>query len=134
VGKWRYSSTILNLGTRRRSVVSFTPWPIYRMYPLYRSLGGPQSRSRYCGEEKNLLPLPGIEHRLLGRRTRSPSRYRLSYPDSHGIAQRYIPEDRTVQSVRVFKLSTETLSRIVNKGRTGILIDRKPNHLCRVLT
>jgi hypothetical protein len=27
---------------------------------------GPQSRSGRCGEEKNLLPLPGVEPRLLG--------------------------------------------------------------------
>jgi hypothetical protein len=30
-------------------------------YPLDRSLGRPQSRSERFGEEKNLLPLPGIE-------------------------------------------------------------------------
>jgi hypothetical protein len=29
--------------------------------PLGRRLGGPQSRSGSCGEEKNLLPLPGLE-------------------------------------------------------------------------
>jgi hypothetical protein len=31
-----------------------------RQYPLYRRLGEPQSQSGQCGEEKNLLPLPGI--------------------------------------------------------------------------
>jgi hypothetical protein len=36
-------------------------------YPLYRRLGGPQSRPGCSGEEKNLFPLPGIESRLLGR-------------------------------------------------------------------
>jgi hypothetical protein len=30
-------------------------------YPLYRGLGGPQSRSGSCGIEKNLLPLPVIK-------------------------------------------------------------------------
>jgi hypothetical protein len=40
---------ILDLGTRWRWVVSFTPWPIYPQgkkpwYPLDRRLGGPQSR------------------------------------------------------------------------------------------
>jgi hypothetical protein len=44
-------------------------------YPLDRRLGGPQSRSGRCGEEKNLLPLPGIETRLS-----SLSLYRPSYP------------------------------------------------------
>jgi hypothetical protein len=30
-------------------------------YPLYRRLGGPQSRSGRGGEEKNSQPLPGLE-------------------------------------------------------------------------
>jgi hypothetical protein len=29
MGKWRYSSTIPDLGTRWRRVVSFTPRPLY---------------------------------------------------------------------------------------------------------
>jgi hypothetical protein len=29
MGEWRYSSTILDLGTRWRLVVSFTPMPLY---------------------------------------------------------------------------------------------------------
>jgi hypothetical protein len=29
MGEWRYSSTILDLGTSWRWVVSFTPWPLY---------------------------------------------------------------------------------------------------------
>jgi hypothetical protein len=29
VGEWRYNFNILNLGTRRRWVVSFTPWALY---------------------------------------------------------------------------------------------------------
>jgi hypothetical protein len=62
VGEWRYSSTILGLGTRWRWVVSFTPRSLYnrwrsRRYLLDR-LGGPQSRSGSCGVEKSLLPLP----------------------------------------------------------------------------
>jgi hypothetical protein len=32
------------------------PW-----YPLGRKLGGPQSRSGRCGEEKNPQPLSGLE-------------------------------------------------------------------------
>jgi hypothetical protein len=55
---------ILDLGTRCRWVVSFTPRPLYlkgksRWYPLNRRLGGPQSRSGCSGEEKNFQPLPG---------------------------------------------------------------------------
>jgi len=32
------------------------PW-----YPLNGRLGEPKSQSEFCGQEKNLLPLPGIE-------------------------------------------------------------------------
>jgi hypothetical protein len=32
---------------------------------LYRRLGGPQSWSEHCGEEWNILPLPGIKPQLL---------------------------------------------------------------------
>jgi hypothetical protein len=59
MGKWRYSSTILDLSTRWRLVVSFTPLPLYFRrksphYPIERRLGGPKSRSGSCEEEKYL--------------------------------------------------------------------------------
>jgi hypothetical protein len=49
---------IIDLGTRGKSVVIFTPRPLYlqgksHWYLLYRRLGGPQSRSGHGGEEKN---------------------------------------------------------------------------------
>jgi hypothetical protein len=58
---------ILDLGSRWRRVVSFTPRPLYSQgksprYPLDRRLGGPQSRSGRGGEEKNSNPPPEIEH------------------------------------------------------------------------
>jgi hypothetical protein len=104
MGKWRYSSTILDLGTRWRGVVSITPRGKCPRYPFDRRLSGFQSRFRSCEVEKNLLPLPGIEYRPfspqpvtipteLSRLTyvpnmnevvaRSPSLYRLSYPGPH---------------------------------------------------
>jgi hypothetical protein len=57
---------ILNLGTRWRWMVSFTPRPLYPQgnspwYPLDRRQGGPQSRPGHGGEEKNSQPPPGIE-------------------------------------------------------------------------
>jgi hypothetical protein len=66
--RWRpmgYSSIILDLSTRWRWVVSFTPRPLYSrgislLYRLGRRLSGPQNHS---GVKKNVLPLPGIEHR-----------------------------------------------------------------------
>jgi hypothetical protein len=60
MGEWRYSSTILDLGTIWRRVVSFTSRPLYPRgknlwYPLNRRLGEPQSRYGRCEEEQNLV-------------------------------------------------------------------------------
>jgi hypothetical protein len=49
------ATTILNLVTRRKLVVNFTPQPFYpggkrSQYPLDRRLIGPQSRSGHGGE------------------------------------------------------------------------------------
>jgi hypothetical protein len=71
---------ILNLGTRWRWVVRFTPRPLYPQgkspwYPLHRRLGGKQSRSGRGGEEKNSHPLP-----------------RLDPPIIQPVAQRYTTE------------------------------------------
>jgi hypothetical protein len=57
---------ILDLGTRWRWVVSFTPRLLYPQgkipsYPLDRKLGGPQSRAGSGGEKKNSQHLPGLE-------------------------------------------------------------------------
>jgi hypothetical protein len=65
VVEWKYSSTILDLGTKWTQVVSFAPLQIYPrgnspQYPLDRRVGGFQSRSGLCGEDKNVLPLPGM--------------------------------------------------------------------------
>jgi hypothetical protein len=53
---------ILDLGTRWRWVVSFTPRPLYpqRKRPWY-PLGELQSRFGRGGEKKNSQPLPGLE-------------------------------------------------------------------------
>jgi hypothetical protein len=65
MGEWRYSSTILDLGTRGRWVVNFTPLPLYlrgrrSRYLFDMRLGGLQGRSGPCGEQKNLA-LPRIK-------------------------------------------------------------------------
>jgi hypothetical protein len=68
MGAWRYKSIILDLGTRWKWVVSFSPRPLYsggknRRYLLDRRLDVPENWSACYGEEKNLLPLQGIEPR-----------------------------------------------------------------------
>jgi hypothetical protein len=65
---------ILDLGTRLRWVVNFTPRLLYPQgksprYPLDRRLGGPQSRSRRGVEEENSQHLPEIEPRSSSRYT-----------------------------------------------------------------
>jgi hypothetical protein len=60
-GSGGIDSRILDLGTRWRWVVSFTPQGKSPWYLLDRRLGGSQSRSGRSGEEKNSEPLPGLE-------------------------------------------------------------------------
>jgi hypothetical protein len=60
------AARILDLSTRWRWVVSFTPRPLYPQgkspwYPLVMQLSGPQSRSGHRGEEKNSQPLSGLK-------------------------------------------------------------------------
>jgi hypothetical protein len=64
MGDWRYSSSIPDPGTRWMLVAASSPGRFTAeeksfRYPFYTRLGGPQSQSRLCGVEKNLLP--GIE-------------------------------------------------------------------------
>jgi hypothetical protein len=56
MGEWRYNSTILNLGIRGDDLVSFLSLPLYLWDPFYRRLGGPQSQSEFCVEEKISCP------------------------------------------------------------------------------
>jgi hypothetical protein len=83
-GEWRYSSTILDLGTRWRWVVSLTLQPLYPpgnrpRYPLDRRLGGSQCQSGRCGEEKHILPSKESNRDRLAR---SRLLYQLSNPNS----------------------------------------------------
>jgi hypothetical protein len=84
MGEWKYSSSILDLGTRWRWVVSFTARPLYPrgedpQYPLDIRRGGPQSRYRRRGVEKISC---SCRQSNLCRPTLSPSLHRLSYPGS----------------------------------------------------
>jgi hypothetical protein len=81
----RNSSTILKFGTRWRGVVTFTPLP---PYPRVKNRGTNWLAGWVglrggldTGQEKNVLSLPGIEPRYLGRWIHSPvSLYWLSCP------------------------------------------------------
>jgi hypothetical protein len=58
MGKWKYTSTVLDLGTKQRRVVSFKPRSLYPWgksprYPLGRRLGGPQRKYGRYGQEKS---------------------------------------------------------------------------------
>ena len=62
-------SLLLNLGTRQKCVVNFTPWPLFpwdkkTQYPLNAGLGGSQSYSGHFVEKKYLQALPRFSHEL----------------------------------------------------------------------
>jgi hypothetical protein len=67
MGDFRYISTILDLGTRRRWVISFTSRPLClqgKSPPIptcTKKLSVLQSRRGRCGAQKNIIPFPGIE-------------------------------------------------------------------------
>jgi hypothetical protein len=74
---------LLNLHTRRRWVVSFTPRPLYTrgqrlQYPFYSRLSEPQSWSEQPGEKKFLL-LPDTVTICESSSTQPYSLYWLSY-------------------------------------------------------
>ena len=57
---------ILNLSIKHRWMVNscpihYVPWGKIPHYSLNRSLGGPQSHMRCFREQRNILPLPGID-------------------------------------------------------------------------
>jgi hypothetical protein len=74
-GSWSIAPRILDLATRWRWVVSFTPLPLYPQgrspwYTLDSRVSGPQSRSGH-GVEENSQPPPGIEPRSSHRPAQS---------------------------------------------------------------
>jgi hypothetical protein len=84
--EWKYSRSILNLGNRRRRMVSCTPLPLYprgntHRCPLNEELDGPQNRCGLYGEEKNFCPCrelnPGRPARSLVTIPTDPSRFPL---------------------------------------------------------
>jgi hypothetical protein len=98
MGKKRYSSTILYLGTKWRSVISCTLRPLYsrenrRRYPPAGGCVDPRARLGDI-EKRKILPCRDSN---LGRPARSLSLYRLSYPDWNWLFE--------TQSGRKFSLS-----------------------------
>jgi hypothetical protein len=91
MGEWKYSSRILDLGIRWRWVVGFTPRPLYLRgnNPLYQFVGawvGPEV-DLYAVETKISWP---CRESNLGRRARSPSLYRLSYPTKKIVSKCFV--------------------------------------------
>jgi hypothetical protein len=81
---------IIDLGTRRMWVVSFTPRPLYPQgkspwYLFDRRQGGLQSRFGRCGEEENSQPLPKLEPPII-----------------QPIAQRYTTELYLLMKIKAF--------------------------------
>jgi hypothetical protein len=68
---------ILDLGTRWRWVVSFTPRPLY---PLDSRWGWAPEPAWTTWRREKISPSPALELRPLHRPTRNQSLYRLSYP------------------------------------------------------
>jgi hypothetical protein len=84
MGEWKYSSTIIDLGTRWRWVVSFTALPLYprENSPGTHWIGGWVSpRDGLDAAEKRKI-LHFRESNPCSP-ARSPSLNRLSYPDSN---------------------------------------------------
>jgi hypothetical protein len=83
-GGVEYSSTLLDLSTRWRWVVSFTHLPLYpgERTPCTHYIRG-SGDPRFClenMEKRKFLNLQGLELRPLYRLTRSQSLYQLRYP------------------------------------------------------
>jgi hypothetical protein len=109
MGKWRCTLTFMDLGTRWRWVVSFTPRTHHfrrknRPYPLYRRLDGYQNRSGNGAKQTNFLP---CRKSSSGRPGRSPSLYQLSYPNPADNFYAYI-------KARNAKLNESTIEMKVN--------------------
>jgi hypothetical protein len=80
-------------------VVSFTLHPLYPRYPLYRRLGGPQSRSGRHGEEKILDPT--------GTRTPTPQSFSpqpVTIRAPHEISTKYKAGEMNVRRIRVLSI------------------------------
>jgi hypothetical protein len=83
MGEWRYSFTILDLGIKWSSVVSFISRPLYPggKIPGAHWIGGVVSpREGLDAVEKRIIYRPCPESNP-GSTGRSPSLYRLSYQD-----------------------------------------------------
>jgi hypothetical protein len=64
-GNGSMAPLILDLGSRRRWVVNFTPQEMNPQCTMNRKLGWIHSQSGHFAEEKNLLLLPGIEPQII---------------------------------------------------------------------
>jgi hypothetical protein len=123
-----YLHAFFDLGTRWRWVFSFTPPPLYSQgksprYPLDKRLGGLQSRSGHCDEQKNSSPRRESKP---DRPARSQSLYRLSYHGSwyrlSGIRQ----AEKVLQLTKIFAGGGE----YPKTGRTDSVVFDKLRRYC----
>jgi hypothetical protein len=92
-GDCRYSSTILDLGSSWRWVISFTPRPFYSHW--IGGCVGPITRLDAL-ERRKILSLSGLELRHVGRPARRQSLCRLHYPGSW--LREYIPREYILET------------------------------------
>jgi hypothetical protein len=72
---WTYRSTFLAFKIDEKERSASLLGLLYHRYSLDGRLGGPQNQCGYCGEEKNLSFLLGIEFQLLCHSVQNPSIY-----------------------------------------------------------
>jgi hypothetical protein len=102
-GERRYSSTHSYRGIRWRWLVSFTQRPLYPQgkspwYPTYMRLGGPQSRSGHCREEKKFSAPAGTRTPDHSTCTAAIHYWAIPAPNLFAILQTNIKQNTNKQS------------------------------------
>jgi hypothetical protein len=122
--EWRYSSTILDVGTRWRRTVSFTPLPLYLRgkslrYLSDRRLGGPHSLSGHCGVEKTGL-LAGNQTPAIKPVARRYTVGTISAPSMAGVKY-YLSDGRAIAQAVSRRLPTAAARVQIRVWSCGIL-------------
>jgi hypothetical protein len=91
----------MRVSGQRHAPVALYPRGKDRRYPLYRRLGGPQSRSGHRGYRKNPLPSAGDRSWIVRSLVRSQTLYWLSYP-AHSIVSAGLVSHLLLCAIKVF--------------------------------